>query len=277
MGELRAPDAKLGTSFHRTFSLSRDMLRQVLVAAADRGAVDDDTLRECTTLGTVQVQAARRYAIGTALLDAREQITPFGSLVQQHDPGLSHPTTAWLLHYHLAARHRAGPAFWGRIVTTRFRPGAEFTVSEIADLIVDEDSDERGRVVAPATRRSTATVFLGSYTKSDALGNLGILSAEGGEFYHVEEPPCPAVNLFAYVLADFWNGVWGGLPMVNLSDVTGESGPGPLLLLSAGTINRLLREMQDLGYLRLQRRVPPYGVFRGWPDASVLLERIYVP
>src|SRR5687768_3214211 len=99
---------RLGVSFHETFSLSRPALEQILEALSNilvTAKSRDAYLRETTTLGTRQVKAYPRYAFGAGLVDARNQLTPFGQQSLKSDPLLEQISTQWLMHYYLGAPH----------------------------------------------------------------------------------------------------------------------------------------------------------------------------
>lgn len=266
---------KLGLSFHRTFSLSRDMLRQVLDTAVAHGGLTFEKLRDDTTLGTVQVQAARRYAIGTGLLTKEERPSSFGVMAHKHDPGLSQMASHWVMHYHMSSPHRCGPAFWHHLVTNFLIPGNQLSSPSVANEIGRFVREEEGEAAKQDTLRSTATIFLGTYSKKDSLGGLGFLESTSTAEYLVNEPEPPSSNVFAYVLADYWEGIWGTRTGVNLNELTEQGGPASLLLLGSGETNYYLSEMQQAGLVEVQRRVPPYMVVRLWDSADKLLERLY--
>ncbi|NLH97998.1 MAG: DUF4007 family protein [Chthonomonadales bacterium] len=268
-------ETKLGVSFHRTFAMSRDMVRQCLECAARYGNVDDHVLRSHTSLGTVLAVAARRYAYGTGLLDASGDLTVVGRLVFEHDPMLLQNQTLWLLHYHLCAPHRTGPAFWNHLVRTALVPGSVVTTQAIASEIGAFVLREGGEPLVERTQRSTATVFLGTYAKDDGLGRLGWLVATKGQRYEVRDPAPVPSSVFAYAICDFWDGTLGGLKTVNLDDLVGYGSLSGLFAMNDDTALAVLREMQQSGMIEIHRIARPYQVVRLWTSAEYVLERIY--
>ena len=114
----------------------------------------------------------------------------------------------------------------------------------------------------------------GTYTDAEALGNLGLLQATSSSTYQVLDPVLPSPGTFACLLADYWEANWPGRADVLWADLT--AGPLAQLLLAEGRLGPLLREVEKLGLVRIQRRVPPYQVFRLWdaPD-TVWQQHLY--
>lgn len=279
----RLQPKRLGVSFHRTFALSRSAVSQVLALSLGAGAASNeqegglsrDDIREGTSLGTVYVESMPRYARGCGLIDAHNRPTCFGRIANVHDGTLGGINTQWLMHYHLSSPHGAGPRYWGHVVSNCFRLGdyldRQCLSTELEVFLAASERKPPGKNTVDAA----ATTFLGTYSKDDALGPLGILVAQGNR-YLVSESEEPSLAVFAYVLADYWDGMWPGRKTVNLEAITSEpEGPASLLLLGTGQANRLLRAMQDEGWVQVQRRAAPYTVVRSWEDSAPFLERVY--
>lgn len=265
---------KLATAFHESFALSLPSVSQVLQVASE-GALSYDAIKQGTTLGNNYVKAMRRYAKAVGLLDDREGLTPFGRLVLRHDPFLQNARTLWAMHYHLCAPHQHGPGFWGYLVSKLFTPYRELCTEDVAQDIADYLRTQGDSALAPRTLRTTATIFLGSYAKSDGLGSLGILVDNGQAKTVAEEPPLPDTRVVAYVVADFWAAQWENRKQVNLSAMTEPGGPASLLLMSSGDMNSSLAEMANLGLVEVQKAVRPYSVVRRWDSTEAVMEHLY--
>lgn len=272
---------KFGLTFHRSFSLVRPAITSVLQLAAEYVATfgEEKTLsleeiRKNTNLGTIYVEAMPRYAKATGLVDDLLHLTAFGSLAYRWDPLLERSATQWLMHYHISAPFGMGPAFWNHLVVNRFRSGNTFTREEISRQIADFISESEGRIVNLRDADTTATVFLGTYTKSDGLGNLEILE-ERDDRYLVLEPEAPPIWAMAYALLDFWMASFPQQITVNLNELTGANGLTGLFLVGTGRLNAVLRAMQDEGYVEVHRVAPPYQVVLLNPDRQSILERLY--
>jgi hypothetical protein len=273
---------KLGTSFHRTFALSRPGLAQVLRVAGDveqhSGGSEILTfsrLEADTTLGPVYIASMRRYAYGTGLLDGEEKSTSFGKMVMARDPDLTMCETMWLMHFWMTVECGGGPVYWHDLITKCFRPGDTVERNELTDSIHRSVNDRGAESISRKTAGPAATAFLGTYSKPDALGPLGFLREESSARYVVEVPSPPALWCFAYALAEYWEANWGEVTGVNLTRVAEEGGIGPIFMMGGGLINRYLGDLQREGFAVVQRRTPPFQLTRNWESPQVFLELIY--
>jgi len=123
--------------------------------------------------------------------------------------------------------------------------------------------------------RGAATAFIGTYTKPEALGNLGLLRSSERGAYEVCEPDDIPVEVFAYAVCDYWEGVLGGANTVDLAELTARSDLPALLMLSTAATNRLLRTGQRMGLFEVQRSVAPYQVMRAWRSPAQALGALY--
>ena len=217
----------------------------------------------------------RSYAKGVGLLNSQGIPTDFCRYVGQFDPHLHRIDTQWLLHYFLCAPMHNGPAFWSQLVLLRFQLENKIEKRTLTQDLKQFTSGIGDRLLSNSTYESTATAFLGTYAKSDALGALRILEGASGE-YIVGQPVEPTPAVFGYALADFWEHAWGDASTVNLARITERDGPAALFFLGSGATNRLLRALQAEGVLEVHRRAPPYQVLRLWSSADALLEKVYV-
>lgn len=277
------PHSRLGLTFHRTFSLIRPALTQVLQLAAGTNRAEGEIegierrmLRDLTNLGTIYVEAIPRYCYGSGLLNRQYALTAFGKFAHQHDSLLEQEGTQWLIHYHLSAPQGPGPAFWHELVMTRFRSGNEFTTSEIAEQIGQFFQRTEGEPLAERSARSTATVFIGTYTKPDGLGNLKILQGIGEDRYRVNDDlDPPSAWAVAYAILDCWEARFQGRKTINLDELTDENGVSNLFMIGAGKIATVLQKMQMEGFVDLFRVAPPYQVVLLRPDTKAILEKLY--
>ena len=273
--------SRLKVSFHETFSLVRPAIAQLVKVSAEHEEsggstkLSRDEIARKTSLGPNYVRAVPRWAYGTGLLDLNYRLTRFGQLMWLKDPSLTNVATLWGMHYHMAAPQGPGPSFWNHLVSNKLRPGDTLETSQIASAIGDRIEEHDSQKIAQKTLITTASVFLGTYSKSDGLGPLGLLEQVETGKYLVKEPEPPSLWVFAYVLADYWRANWGEVPGVNLTQVMEAGGPGALLLMGSGTVNRYLGDLQSAGFAVVQRRSPPFQLNRNWSSPSQFLERLY--
>jgi hypothetical protein len=273
-------DQRLGTVFHESFSLSRPAIKSVLETIirqedAHEASNLQETLRDNTDLGTNYIRAMPRYAFGCGLLDENYLPTSFGKLAHIYDPFLEQPTTLWLMHYHLSAPQGPGPSFWSELVLSRFRSGDKFSANDIKEQIDELYERNEGRRLADSSARSTATIFLGTYTKAEGLGKLEILEDMGDDYYRVLEPELPPAWSVACAFLEYWQAEYGNRMTVNLDDLYSPRGLAQLFMIGPSRMNAVLRILQQETYLEVHRVAPPYQVVLLNKDSEPLLEKIY--
>ncbi len=238
-------------------------------------SLSNKIIRERSALGTIYVEAMPRYATGAGLLDFKRHLTDFGRYALAHDRMLEQHGTQWLMHYHLSAPQGPGPAFWHDLVATFFYPGREFSADEIARRIAHFIEQTEGRTLAERTVSDTTTAFLGTYTKLDGLGRLGILTALGDGHYRVTEPVPPPVWAVAYALLDYWTAHFEERLTVSLDTLTAPGGFASLFLMGGQNFNNVLRTLQAARYVDVYRVAPPEQVVLLQHDSQPLLRKLY--
>lgn len=259
-----------GLTFHRSFAVNRPAIAEIMANAG----LTPDELREATNLGTVYIEAMPRYARACGFMKfGSTELTPLGRHVLEHDADLHLPETLWLMHYHLSAPHGPGPRFWHDLTLRLPELSQPVTREEVASEIARSVRNESGAELKERGVATTATVFLGSYTKSDALGPLAVLQErEDGVFY--EAPEAPPAGVVGYALAHYWQGQLGAQQTCLLDDLGKPGGFGSLFFMSSFDLNRALRQLAKKGVLDLWVSAPPYQVTRP-PAPEALLEGIY--
>jgi len=268
---------RISLSFHESFALSRPSITQILdvIPRFNGDGSQEAFLRQNTALGTRYVKAMPRYAIGSGLLDFNRHLTEFGRYAVAHDPMLEQLGTQWLMHYFLSAPHGPGPAFWHELVTTFFFTGNEFAKAQVERHIADFVEQTDGQPLAERTTRTAATVFLGSYTKSDALGYLQILDELPEKRYRVRGPIPPPVWAVAYALLDYWAVQFEDRLTVSLDTLTEAGGFASLFLLGQQEFNEILSALQAEHFVEVYRAAPPYQVVLLRRDTEPLLQKLY--
>jgi len=272
-------ERRIGTAFHESFALNIPAIATVLrVCDEHDGELSADTILAETTLGANYVDAMPNYARGIGFLEVGTlNLTPLAREVLRKDPNLTRKETLWLMHYHLSAPHGPGPAFWNHLVTTALRIGQSVRRAEVSASIGSYLETTSQTVLASRTLDSTATVFLGTYHKSDALGRLGLLEAaeEAKGVYEVKQPDIPPVSTLAYALGDYWEGQANGASELLLKDLGNQRGFAGIFCLGPGMLGTLLSELQSAGILAIKRDAPPFVVTKLWGTLDELRERIY--
>lgn len=275
--------SRIPMAFHETFSLKRNAVAQVLNALA---AVRDEKilgskkqreslLRESTSLGANYVKSVPSYARGSGLLDDNYRTSIFGNYVLRHDESLEHVGTQWLMHYHLSAPQGPGPEFWSRFVVEHFRTGNYFSKEQLTQELKQFHFGVTGKELGEGSATSTPRVFLGTYTSSDGLGRLHLLSSAADGFYRVLEPVAIPIWALAYALMDYWETFHPGQLSINLDSLTSEQGLANLFLLDQATLERLLNELQRTGVVEVYRSAQPFQLLLLSQDRELVLGKLY--
>lgn len=277
-----AKPERLSMTFHRSFTLVRPAIGQILRLAVSQGeqsgeriALSKKLIREHTNLGSVYVEAMPRYAWATGLLSQDLSITDFGLYVAQHDPMLMNAGTQWLMHYNISSSYGSGPSFWNAVIIERFRTGNTFRKSEIDSEILTHYIKDNPGSVSLDSAQQTATAFLGTYTKSDGLGQLQLLrKLETGD-YRVLLPIDVPAWAFAYALMSFWDSAYAGRLSVNLDELTEAHGLASLFLMDKASLNSVLNELQRAGIVDVYRADKPYQLLLLSHDKEMVLRNLY--
>ncbi|GAB4407257.1 MAG: hypothetical protein Kow00106_00030 [Anaerolineae bacterium] len=216
-----------------------------------------------------------RYATGAGLLGFDRRLTPFGQYALSHDRLLEHQGTQWLMHYYLSAPQGPGPAFWHHLVRRFFYIGHEFSKVQVEREITTFVEQTEGRALAERTLHTAATIFLGTYLKSDGLGRLGLLNQLPNERYQVTEPALPPPWAVAYALLDYWEAHFPDQLTVSLDTLTAPGGFASLFLMGEHDFNAVLRALQAERYVEVYRVAPPYQVVLLRRDPEPLLQKLY--
>jgi len=223
-----------------------------------------------------------RYARGSGLLHIENDgLTTLGRYVFEKDIDLSYIGTQWLMHYHLSAPHGPGPLFWHLLVTRFLRPGDRVNSRTVARWIAEGLSQAGQQVPDERALQSTATIFLGTYARSEGLEALGILRQldndrrKDASSYEVCVAESPTRWAFAYALADYWEHHYPNQVTIPLSELSQPGGLRSVFWLEQGALMRLLQTLKSEGVLDVYRVAPPYQVVKHWDGKELFLERIY--
>ncbi len=273
------PRERIDTTFHETFALNIPSVASVLrVSDEHEGDVTAEIIRAETNLGPNYVKAMPRYARGCGLLDlGTYRLTPFARAALDKDPNLMSVETLWLMHYHLSAPHGPGPRFWNELITNTVRIGQPLGRSDVSEAIGKYLQEKTRKTLSRRALESTATAFLGTYAKSDALGKLGLveLAEESQGLYDVRQPDAPPLWVVAYALADYWEALSQGASELLLKDLGRQDGFAGLFFMGPGMLGTFLSELQSAGVVNIKRDAPPFVVTRLWRDTQELRARLY--
>lgn len=268
---------RIGLAFHEGFPFVRSAVTEVLSLAGRKhrdAKLNFDLLRNETSLGRNYAKAMPRYCQGAGLLDHRNELTIFGRRVFQSDCYLERAETLWLCHYHLAASDGPGPEFWHMLVSDYIIPGDEVKTTQLGEILKKVSAD-KGSSIAERTAQTTASVFLGTYSREDCFGRLGIIETQETGSYYVKEfePPSPLV--FAFAVSDYWRRHLSDQTSVWIDEFNKTGGPAQTLLMGQGQISHAMRELSRMGIATVQLTQAPYQFSPLWRNQDDLLDRIY--
>lgn len=273
------PKDRIGTVFHETLTLNIPAIASVLRVSYEHDAkVTAETLRSETNLGANYIKAMPLYARGCGLLELGSfALTPFGQCVMEKDPNLTRLETLWIMHYYLSASQGPGPAFWNNLITKVVRIGQPLSGSVVATAISNYLQDSIQQTLSARAVANTATAFLGTYAKSDALGRLGIISPveEAKGSYQTMQPDTPSLSAVACALVDYWEDFSNGSSELLLKDLGRQDGFAGLFFIGPGMLGALLSELQSKSIVSIKRDAPPFVVTRLWADPGELWGRLY--
>lgn len=268
---------RIGMAFHEGFPFVRSSIADVLSVAGRKSSdtkLNFELLRQETTLGKNYAKAMPRYCQGAGLLDNKNELTTFGRRVYECDPHLERPETLWLCHYNLAASEGPGPEFWHLLVGEHLRVGDELKTTSLGDLL-RKVSEDGGNPIAERTASTAASVFLGTYSRADCLGGLGILESQDAGTYLVKEAESPPPLVFAFAVGDYWRRNLPNQTSVWIDEFNKAGGPAQILLMGSGQVNHAMRELSKMGIATVQLNQPPYQFSPLWKGEGELLDRIY--
>ena len=271
---------RIGLAFHESFALSLPSVSAILhLSRTNEGRITPKIIADQTSLGPNYVRSMPQYARATGLMEMGSyQLTPLGETVCLHDPNLINPTTLWVMHYNLSAYEGPGPAFWSHLVTSYLSFGMDVSRSEVAQEIYRFRVSQNSKAdVKERTAQSTATVFLGTYTKSDALGRLGLIRtvSERDGYVRVSESQPPPSGVVAFALADHWEQHFGEQQTVSLSELSRDDGFSRLMWMNYQQLDDVLMDLKRKNIVDLFRIAPPYQVARLWSNKTELLTGVY--
>lgn len=272
---------RLGTVFHESFSISRQSIIQIIRAISQNSnfanlsqSEREKIFQEQTSLGSRYIKAMPRYAIGTGMINTKYMLRPFGNLVLNNDQLLDNIGTLWLMHYHLSAPHGPGPTFWNDLVVNNFFANNVFSTDEISEKIRDFIWGTENKILSARSVRTSATVFLGSYTKPEGLGKLRIINITKSGRYHVNDPTTPPVWAVGYALLDYWQTHYPGRITTSLDTLHNSEFP-KLFMLGKADFEAVLLAMQEAKYIEFHRSIQPYQIVLLRQDNEPLLKRLY--
>ncbi|MEI8044761.1 MAG: DUF4007 family protein, partial [Verrucomicrobiota bacterium] len=269
---------RIGLAFHEGFPFVRSAVAEVISLSGRKAndiRLNFDLLRKETNLGRNYAKAMPRYCQCAGLLDHKNELTTLGRRLYECDRHLERPETLWLCHYNLAAPEGPGPQFWHVFVGQRLLVGDILKTMNLGEVL-KRYCEESGNPIVERTAVTAASVFLGTYSRPDCLGGLGILEAQqDAGTYLVKEIESPPPLVFALAVANYWKRNLNDQRSVWIDEFNKAGGPAQVLLMGRGQVNHAMRELSSMGLATVQLNQAPYQFSPLWRDSDELLYRIY--
>lgn len=240
--------------FYQNFNLDLQRLSKALRCVEQQGAMGYEELAECMGVNRPVAEGYSGWLRHAGLARAAKQpgtpiaysLTPFGKLAAEYDPNLDDLGTQWAIHYFLATEHTERSEAWYVLINEFLSIGRAFTGAQFASYFA-------GVAGQGITNRSSLTkdpqTALASYTRTQALSRIGIISKDG-EVYKANPAKLPNALVQAFILLDWWQRHHPNVNMLRLSALYDESGsPGRIWLAERARMEQLVRELRGLGYL----------------------------
>lgn len=177
--------------FHGNFGLNRPRMASLLQRALANPEWRDKELAAPFGYGPTYAQRYRSWLHKTGLiqLDFPTRLTPTGSVVWEHDPGLTTTTTQWLLHWELT-RDPERVETWHWFVHDFLPQHPVFSREDLLQAATtrlrshsEKHFGDNG-ILTPVVVRK----LIECYTQDYALGELGLLVEQQGRFVY-QNPP----------------------------------------------------------------------------------------
>lgn len=266
-GRLYESDYKPCFSGHETFPLRYGWLKKAYDAVANAEIkpesksvfLDDDSIAKFG-VGKNMVASMRHWASAIGIIDGTHT-TYLGNILFAQDgldPYLEHPSTLWLIHWHLSGRTDKTTWFW----VFNYFHGESFERDHLVSGLTKLAKDRSWKKVASATIKRDVECFVRTYsaklptTKAiyeDALesplAELGLIKPIGKRdgFRLVRgNKSSLSKGVFLYALIDFWERFSPNSNTLSFEAIAHEPGsPGRVFLLNENDLFDYLVEIQD--------------------------------
>ncbi|MBE7492974.1 MAG: DUF4007 family protein [Planctomycetes bacterium] len=255
-------------SGHETFPLRYGWLKKAFDAVVEEGRKDlftsDDAIARFG-VGKNMVASIRHWATHTGIIEevgdrlratnlGRELFDPESGL----DPFMEHPSTLWLLHWHLAGNTKKTTWYWA---FNQFSSPI-FKRSRLVDSINKLATSRGWARAVKTTLRNDVACFIRTYVTQgpsspgalddsieSPLAELGLIKATSttDEFRFVRGPkPTLGQGTFAYALLDFWRSQQSAATL-SFESVAHQAGsPGRVFLLEENEVADRLADLDRL-------------------------------
>ena len=254
---------------HETFPLRYGWLKKAYDAVypkKDKSVFSGDQAIARFGVGKNMVSSIRHWATAAGIIkDGKDghslETTQFGDKIfasNGRDPYLEHPSTLWLIHWHLAGQDKKTTYFW----TFNNFAGATFEREKLVNSLLRLTHERDWKRVSPTTIRRDVDCFIRTYSMKQPtakltsledmlespLAELGLIKATSlrDGFRFVRGVKSNLQNgVFLYALIQFWKKYTDAFTL-SFEDVAHKPGsPGRVFLLDENDVAEHLISLEE--------------------------------
>lgn len=272
--------ANLQLHFNGNFSLKKEEIRRILLAATEEKGLKDDleNLMKKTGLGNAKVGKIKSWA-GRAGLIKDYHLSEESKIVLRLDSYLENPITDWLMHFYLSFGDKGlkhppeNPAEWGGwpyFIHAFLPQNRQFTPQQFVNN-TDTIFEEKSEVIADRLK-----YILRTYTEKTALAGCNIIQEIDKNTYQTGPVNLPNVYLMGYFLAKLWERDFENSTSELTETILHQKmGLSTILAIETEALQEQLNTLEAYGIIEQRRTVPPFQIVRRWDDPITLLEKAY--
>ncbi|MEW8256329.1 MAG: DUF4007 family protein [Candidatus Thiodiazotropha taylori] len=178
--------------FHGSFGLNRSNFADMLAVATQNPTWSDEELAKPMGYGKPFAQKYRSWLhkVGITEQGLPIKFTDKGSVVWQHDPKLTSPTTQWLIHHELTADPERAEAW--HFFAHEFLPEHEiFSTADLLHGLTQKLRNHSEQHFGPGSKlnKTICRKIIDAYMLDTGLGELQIIVEENGRFKRGKPTP----------------------------------------------------------------------------------------
>jgi hypothetical protein len=272
---------KLQLSFHTTFALKKDDLRNILKVAQKEGGLNRplEALMFDTGLGNKKVGPVKSWATRSGLI-ADGLLTPEGQIAMEYDPSLTSPVTDWLMHFYLSFGDqglRAMPeraADWGGWTYFVYHFVPSRSAFNLGDLIYygkEEFAEEKEKNLKDNFR-----ILLRAYTERTALSKIEFIQGNEADGFRCNAARLPNSYAIGFILARIWERDFESDPSEQIEDVISTPFSfAKVFGVPPEQAKEHLDALESLSIIEQRKTVVPFQIIRRWGEPLDLLKKAY--
>lgn len=244
----------MSIGFSKTFGFERILLAKAINEFKDKATLSRTEIMSKLGVGSQKAEAIVLWLGKLSLRDnSKRQLTPLGRTLTELDPYFDETFTQWIFHYQLASNPEA--EVWYSL-SNEFLPGQTwFSFDDAINFLVSKGLRSKN----DKHLRADVSIFLRSFTSTDALGKTEYLKIENdskrvvsqNKFY--KNPTADITPyLIAYVVYDQMEKNFPNLSTITIEELlTLKGNVGRIFSLSRAKLEEILKLLSSPQYNQL--------------------------